>query len=107
MPIYDYHCPACNENFDGFAKMKDSRKRKECPKCGKRSGRIPSRPNLVTDTNFCVAGVHHVGVCDPENPRDVVVDRADWSKRLEKKGLRELDKAELQNPKAPKPQPCM
>ena len=107
MPIYDYNCPHCKANFEEFAKMKDSAKRKRCPHCGVYSKRIPSMPNLVTDTNFCVAGVHHVGVCDPENPHDVVTDRADWKKRLKKKGLRELDKAELQNPTHPKPQPCM
>ncbi len=107
MAIYEYRCPGCDKKFEVFAKMKNFRRRKKCPECGQRAELLVSMPNLVTDTNFCVAGVHHVGVCDPENPRDVVVDRADWSKRLEKKGLRELDKAELQNPKAPKPQPCM
>ncbi len=107
MPIYDYNCPHCFANFESFVKMKDSRKRKKCPFCQQRANKIPSIPNLVTDTNFCVAGVHHVGVCDPDNPRDVVTDRADWKRRLKTKGLRELDKAELTNPKTPKPQPCM
>ncbi len=107
MPIYDYNCPRCFANFEAFAKMRDSGKRHKCPQCGSRANKIPSIPSLVTDTNFCVAGVHHVGVCDPENQRDVVVDRADWKKRLKNKGLRELDKAELQNPTTPKPQPCM
>ncbi len=107
MPIYDYNCPSCGANFECFGKMSLPNQVRQCPHCKKFANKVPSRPNLVTDTNFCVAGVHHVGVCDPENPRDVVVDRADWSKRLEKKGLRELDKAELQNPKTPKPQPCM
>ena len=107
MPIYDYHCPACDENFEGFAKMKDSRRRRKCPKCGQRSGRIPSRPNLVTDTNFWGRGIHHAGACDPNDQRDVLTTRDDWDKRLKTKGLRELDKAELQNPKTPQPQPCM
>lgn len=107
MPIYDYHCPVCKAQFETFAKMKDSRKKVKCPFCLEGADKIPSIPNLVTDTNFCVAGVHHIGVCDPDNPRDVVTDRADWKKRLKTKGLRELDKAELANPKMPKPQPCM
>lgn len=87
--------------------MKDSAKRKRCPECGQWAGRIPSRPNLVTDTNFWGQGIHHIAACDPNDQRDVLTDRADWRKRLEKKGLRELDKAELANPKMPQPQPCM
>ena len=107
MPIYDYNCPVCKANFEDFAKMKDSAKRKKCPHCKQYAGRVPSVPNLVTDTNFFAAGVHHVGVCDPDNKNDVVVDRTDWKNRLEEKGLRELDKAEILNPKMPKPKPCM
>ncbi len=107
MPIYEYNCPHCKEHFEEFAKMKDSAKRKRCPYCGVYAKRVPSIPNLVTDTNFCVAGVRHVGVCDPYDKRDVVVDRADFKRRLKRKGLRVLDKAELLNPKVPKPQPCM
>ena len=107
MPIYDYNCPHCYANFETFVKMRDSRKRKKCPYCGQRANKVPSVPNLVTDTNFCVAGIHHVGACDPDNPRDVVTDRADWKRRLKQKGLRELDKAELANPKMPQPKPCM
>ncbi len=107
MPIYDYNCPECYANFEAFAKMKDSGKRQKCPYCSSTANKIPSIPNLVTDTSFCLAGEHHPGVCDPDNPHDVVADRADWKKRLNDKGLRELDKAELVNPKTPKPQPCM
>lgn len=107
MPIYDYHCSHCHGNFEEFAKMKDSRKRKKCPRCGQWAAKVPSVPNLVTDTNFWGQGIHHVGACDPDNQRDVLTDRADYKKRLEEKGLRELDKAELANPKMPKPQPCM
>lgn len=107
MPIYDYNCPHCYGNFEGFAKMKDSRRRKKCPYCGQRANKIPSRPHLVTDTNFWGKGIHHVGACDPDNQRDVLTDRADYQKRLKEKGLRELDRAELESPKMPQPEPCM
>jgi len=107
MPIYDYNCPHCYANFESFAKMKDSAKKKQCPFCKQFANKIPSIPSLVTDTNFCVAGVHHVGVCDPNDKSDVVIDRADWDRRLKQKGLRELDRAELTHPKKPQPRPCM
>ena len=107
MPIYDYNCPHCYANFESFAKMKDSCKRRKCPFCQQFANKIPSIPNLVTDTNFWGQGIHHIGACDPDDQRDVLTDRADWKKRLKQKGLRELDKAELANPKMPQPKPCM
>ena len=107
MPIYDYNCAHCDTQFERFAKMSVNSEKRHCPVCGRLANKAPSIPNLVTDTNFCVAGVHHVGVCDPYDKRDVVTDRADFTKRLKDKGLRVLDKAELVNPKVPKPQLCM
>ena len=107
MPIYDYNCPHCKANFEGFAKMKDSRRRKKCPHCGQRAGRIPRRPNLVTDTSFWGTGKSHAGTCDPLNPKDVLTGRADYENRMKKNGLRELDRAELEHPKMPPPHPCM
>lgn len=34
MPTYEYHCDACDHNFDEFQSMKDE-PLKKCPKCGK------------------------------------------------------------------------
>ena len=34
MPTYEYHCDACEHNFDEFQAMSD-RPLKKCPKCGK------------------------------------------------------------------------
>ena len=34
MPTYEYHCDACEHNFDEFQSMKDA-PLKKCPKCGK------------------------------------------------------------------------
>lgn len=34
MPTYEYHCDACEHNFDEFQSMKDE-PLKKCPKCGK------------------------------------------------------------------------
>jgi putative FmdB family regulatory protein len=34
MPTYEYHCDACDYNFDEFQSIKDD-PLKKCPKCGK------------------------------------------------------------------------
>jgi putative FmdB family regulatory protein len=34
MPTYEYHCDACEHNFDEFQSMSDA-PLKKCPKCGK------------------------------------------------------------------------
>jgi putative FmdB family regulatory protein len=34
MPTYEYHCDACNHNFDEFQSM-TAKRLKKCPKCGK------------------------------------------------------------------------
>jgi putative FmdB family regulatory protein len=34
MPTYEYHCDACNHNFDEFQAM-TAKRLKKCPKCGK------------------------------------------------------------------------
>ena len=34
MPTYDYHCDACEHEFELFQSIKDDAKKK-CPKCGK------------------------------------------------------------------------
>jgi putative FmdB family regulatory protein len=35
MPTYEYHCDACEHNFDEFQSMSDE-PLKKCPQCGKR-----------------------------------------------------------------------
>ena len=35
MPTYEYHCDACEHNFDEFQSFSD-KQLKKCPKCGKR-----------------------------------------------------------------------
>src|SRR5260370_41251906 len=34
MPTYEYHCDACEHNFDEFQSIND-KQLKKCPKCGK------------------------------------------------------------------------
>jgi len=34
MPTYEYHCDACEHNFDEFQSIKD-KPLKKCPQCGK------------------------------------------------------------------------
>jgi putative FmdB family regulatory protein len=34
MPIYEYHCDECDENFELFVRTAGQRNEPECPKCG-------------------------------------------------------------------------
>ena len=101
MPIYEYRC--CG-TFEGFHLMKDSDKKTKCPVCGKVAKKLISRCNLVTDTNFVGTGKYDDRVCDGRD--DKIEGRKDWQRRLDKKKLRVLDKAELE-PKMPTQAPCM
>src|SRR5437763_16062902 len=38
MPTYEYHCDACEHNFDEFQSMSEEALKK-CPKCGKKKRR--------------------------------------------------------------------
>lgn len=34
MPVYEYHCETCGEDFDLFVRSATQRKEPECPRCG-------------------------------------------------------------------------
>lgn len=34
MPIYEYHCDKCGENFELFVRSASQRGEPECPRCG-------------------------------------------------------------------------
>ena len=42
MPLYEYHCVACQLTFEELSSMRESNKKKACPSCGKRAPRIVS-----------------------------------------------------------------
>ena len=42
MPLYEYHCVACQLTFEELNSMRESNKKKACPSCGKRAPRIVS-----------------------------------------------------------------
>jgi putative FmdB family regulatory protein len=44
MPIYNYHCNKCDEEFENFSSI-DERKFSECPECGSQSELVFS-PNI-------------------------------------------------------------
>ncbi len=49
MPIYEYHCPACDKTFERFQKISDP-PLAECPECGKQVRR------LISQTSFALKG---------------------------------------------------
>ena len=103
MPIYEYRCKE-HGDFEEFSRMSDYDKKRKCPKCGVIATKLISCPNLQTDTNFFATGQYDNRVCD--NYDDKIEGRKDWQRRLDKKGLRELDWAEAHK-KAPVSAPCM
>ena len=42
MPLYEYHCVACQLTFEELSSMRESNRKKACPSCGKRAPRIVS-----------------------------------------------------------------
>jgi len=40
MPLYDYACYGCDNEFDEVRYVKDADKTSQCPKCGSMAGRI-------------------------------------------------------------------
>lgn len=36
MPLYEYQCNACGEQYDEYRSIADRDKRQPCPKCGSR-----------------------------------------------------------------------
>lgn len=49
MPIYEYHCTACDKTFEVFQKISDP-PLAECPDCGKQVRR------LISQTSFALKG---------------------------------------------------
>jgi putative FmdB family regulatory protein len=104
MPRYEYECIKCGR-FEIIVGMKEMEREVTCIHCNRRKAHlIPSLCALQTDSNFVGTGEYDNRVC--ANRNDKIEGRKDWNKRLNKKNLRELDRAEVtKNP--PKPVPCM
>lgn len=66
--------------------------------------KIPSLPNLKTDTGFFATGQYDNRLCDSWD--DKIEGRADWQRRLDKKNLQVTDWAEARKA-PPTPEPCM
>lgn len=39
MPLYQYHCPDCNKDFERRASMAERGRKQECPTCGGKADR--------------------------------------------------------------------
>ena len=48
MPLYDYHCAACDAGFEDF-RPADETEHPACPTCGKPSRRCPSATHYKTN----------------------------------------------------------
>ena len=103
MPLYSYTCSSCGLVFDDFSSMKDDSSKSECS-CGNIAVKNFTVPNLRTDTSFFATGGYDNRVCASVD--DKIEGRKDWERRLEKKGLVEIDQGVMDAP-PPKPKPFM
>ncbi len=55
MPIYEYHCPKCKEQFELKRPMSEADKPAVCPKCGSQSEKLIS--GFAAKTGSYVQGV--------------------------------------------------
>ena len=66
MPIYEYHCDACNTVFEEWRRHADDVMEEPCPKCRKTAHR------LISNTTFVLKGggwyVTEYGGRKPESP---------------------------------------
>jgi putative FmdB family regulatory protein len=46
MPLYEYHCWMCKENFDAMRSI-DMREFAECPDCSRMGSQIVSYPKII------------------------------------------------------------
>lgn len=56
MPLYEYHCVACQLTFEELSAMGESNKKRACPSCGKRAPRIVSAFAISSGTLDVHAG---------------------------------------------------
>jgi putative FmdB family regulatory protein len=54
MPIYEFYCPACHVVFSFLARTVNTRRRPDCPRCGRR--RIERRPSSFAIGSAGAAG---------------------------------------------------
>lgn len=50
MPLYEYECSECKNEFEEICKVRDRRKDPPCPICGGPGRRVLSTSNIQTDT---------------------------------------------------------
>ena len=64
MPIFDYHCEACNFDFEKILFKRDQPV--QCPKCGGEVNKKPSRFAFKGD-GISQAGTHNCQGCERES----------------------------------------
>ena len=84
MPIYEYKCNVCNHKFEDIRPIDQCSLPALCPKCSGVAEKIPSIFFCITDTNFFYTGKFDSRL------GSVVEGRADWKKKLDRKGYHEI-----------------
>ncbi len=53
MPIYEYHCPKCNENFEVYRPISTKDEKVKCPKCGYKNPEIQISVYVPKNNSSC------------------------------------------------------
>jgi len=88
MPLYEYRCK-CGKITMEIRSFAKANKPVTC-KCGGKTRKIISRPNLITDTNFGYTGKYDGRFGGPK-----IEGRQDFWRRVKNQGLKEVDLKEL------------
>lgn len=91
MPLYEYKCKHCNHKFDKYVPLNTLRTK--CPQCRGQAVKLISLPGaIICDGNFSLTGK-----VDRRLGGTPITGRADYKRRIKKKGFRELDSREMKD----------
>ena len=103
MPIYEYRCVKCGEQFELYQAMSEKHESVRHD-CGNIAFRVWNPPALQTDTNFMFSGQYDNRLC--RNRDDKIEGRKDFQRRLDEKNLQVIDNSVFDK-KQVLPEPCM
>jgi len=63
MPIYEYRCSDCGDDFERFLRSMFSKETITCPRCG--SEHVTKAFSLFGSTNSSASGVSSAAACGP------------------------------------------
>ena len=66
MPLYEYHCETCGQQYESYKRLADEKKDETCPACGGRSAKVGI--SLFTAKGTSPAGGSSCGIGPRRSP---------------------------------------